>query len=67
MERILRISEVSHELGVSVDWLRQAEGRGRIPKAKRDLTNGWRVYTPGDIAKIRRLLVPGSEQSTDTL
>jgi DNA-binding transcriptional MerR regulator len=66
MERILRISEVSHELGVSVDWLRQAEGRGRIPKAKRDL-NGWRVYTPGDIAKIRRLLVPGSEQSTYAL
>lgn len=57
MEKLIRVSEVARELGISVDWLRNAELKGKIPKAKRDL-NGWRVYTDKDIDAIRRLLLP---------
>ena len=51
------ISQVARELGVSVDWLRQAEKDRRIPRAKRQLS-GWRVYSPEDVATIRALLIP---------
>ena len=55
MEKLFSISEVARELGRSVDWLRDAEKRGKLPKARRDL-NGWRVYTSADIAKLQELL-----------
>lgn len=55
--RILRISEVARELGWSERWLRDAEAKGRIPRARRDL-NGWRFYTEEDIGRLRELLFP---------
>ena len=58
--RLLTISEVARELGRSTDWLREAERKGKIPRARRDL-NGWRVYSDEDIANIKRLLVPNSK------
>ena len=57
MEKFLRVSEVARELGISAEWLRDAEAKGKIPKARRNLS-GWRVYTKEDIAKIRELLMP---------
>jgi DNA-binding transcriptional MerR regulator len=57
MGRFLTVSETARHLERSADWLRDAEAKGKIPKAKRDL-NGWRVYTEEDIAKIKQLLVP---------
>ena len=57
MGRLFRVSEAARELGKSVDWLRDAEAKGKIPKARRDL-NGWRVYTKEDIERIRALLLP---------
>ena len=57
MQRILRVAEVARELGCSERFLREAEKRGKLPKARRDL-NHWRVYTDEDIAKLRELLVP---------
>jgi len=57
MERVFTVSEAARELGRSERWLRQAEARGSIPEARRDL-NGWRVYTEADIATLRRMLVP---------
>ena len=56
MERVFTVSETARELGRSERWLRQAEAKGKIPKAKRDL-NGWRVYTLEDIAKLKKLLI----------
>lgn len=44
MKNTFRVSEVARELQPSERWLREAEKKGKIPKAKRDL-NGWRVYT----------------------
>lgn len=60
MKKAKRVSETARELSCSVDWLRQAERAGKIPKAKRDL-NGWRVYTREDIDEIRRLLLPSNQ------
>lgn len=63
MNRILRVSEAARELRRSERWLREAEKKGKIPKAKRDL-NGWRVYTPEDIAKLQEMLL-GSSGTTE--
>lgn len=57
MERILTVSETARELGRSERWLREAEAKGKIPKARRDL-NGWRVYTEEDVNRLKELLVP---------
>ncbi len=54
---LMRVNEVARELQVSESWLRRAESRGRIPKARRDM-NGWRVYSESDIAALRLVLVP---------
>jgi DNA-binding transcriptional MerR regulator len=55
MEKIFTVSEAARELGRSEKWLRSAEAKGKIPKAKRDI-NGWRVYTEEDIEYIRRFV-----------
>lgn len=55
--KLMRVNEVARELQVSESWLRRAEGRGRIPKARRDM-NGWRVYSQADIDALRLVLVP---------
>ena len=55
----MTVSETARHLERSADWLRDAEAKGKIPKAKRDL-NGWRVYTEEDVAKIKELLVPSA-------
>ncbi len=52
-----RTSELARELGVSADWLRKAERKGKIPMARRDLNN-WRIYTKQDAARIGELLLP---------
>jgi DNA-binding transcriptional MerR regulator len=53
----LKVSEVARQLGCSAEWLREAERRGKIPPASRDI-NGWRVYSHEDIQAIRALLAP---------
>ena len=55
--KLMQVNEAARELGVSEAFLRRAEGRGRIPTARRDI-NGWRVYTEEDIAALRALLLP---------
>jgi DNA-binding transcriptional MerR regulator len=55
MERLLNVTEAARVLGMSEDWLRLAEKRGKIPKARRDLNN-WRVYSQEDIALIKKFL-----------
>ena len=62
MGRILTVSEAARELGRSERWLREAEKRGKIPKARRDL-NSWRVYTEEDLERIRELLLPNIDDA----
>ena len=57
--RLMKVSEVAREIGHSTDWLREAERKGKIPRARRDL-NCWRVYTEEDVAKIKELLIPSA-------
>lgn len=57
MMRVLRVADVARELGYSERFLREAEKRGKIPRARRDL-NGWRVYTEEDVERLRELFVP---------
>jgi len=54
---LISVSKAARLIGCSERWLRQAEKKGKIPKARRNL-NGWRVYTQEDIARILKLLVP---------
>ena len=61
MERVLTVSQAARELGRSADWLRESEKRGKLPKARRDSTNRWRVYTEEDIKRLRELIVPSTE------
>ena len=58
MTRLLNVSQAARELGRSADWLRDAEQRGKIPRAKRDPLNSWRVYTEDDVRELQQLLAP---------
>ena len=55
--KTINVSEAARQIGCSERWLRDAEAKGKIPKARRDLDN-WRVYTESDISKIKLLLLP---------
>lgn len=57
-----KVSEVARQINRSERWLRTAEAKGKIPKARRDL-NGWRVYTEEDIKKISELLMGARKDS----
>jgi DNA-binding transcriptional MerR regulator len=50
----LSIGKAAEELGVTPAWLRFGERLGAVPLARR-AANGWRYYTPEDIARLRRL------------
>ena len=60
--RFIKVNEAAKELGVSETFLRRAEGKGKIPQAKRDV-NGWRVYSSDDLADLRRILQPTEYES----
>jgi len=62
MERVFTVSETARELGRSERWLRVAEAKGKIPKARRDL-NGWRVYTQKDVERLRKLVLPATGEA----
>ena len=57
MVKGLTVSEAARQIGRSERWLREAEAKGKIPKARRDL-NRWRVYTEDDLERLKALLVP---------
>lgn len=60
MGKIFRVAEAARQLGCSEGFLRKAEKKGKLPKARRDL-NSWRVYTEEDLRRLRELLVPSIE------
>ena len=53
----LTVAQAARQIGRSERWLREAERKGKIPTARRDL-NRWRVYTEDDIERLKALLVP---------
>ncbi|MFC1981154.1 MerR family DNA-binding transcriptional regulator [Chloroflexota bacterium] len=60
MRSVFGITEAAKELGCSIRWLRDAEKKGKIPNAQRDLNN-WRVYTIEDLTRLRKLIAPGKK------
>ena len=54
---VITVSKAARQVGCSEKWLREAEKRGSIPRARRDL-NGWRIYTEEDINRLKALLIP---------
>jgi DNA-binding transcriptional MerR regulator len=58
VSRPLRIGEVAKLLDVSIDQLRNWE-RNRLLEVPRDPTNGYRLYGPGEIGRLRviRILI----------
>ena len=59
---LLKVNEAARVLGCSEAFLRRAEQRGKIPKARRDI-NHWRVYDNKDIERLMQLLSPTSEDN----
>lgn len=57
MKQRFTVSKAAQQLGLFERWLREAEKRGSIPKARRYL-NGWRIYTEEDIKRLKALLIP---------
>ena len=47
------IGELAEEVGLHPETIRRCERRGLI-HAKRDV-NGWRIFTPMDVERLRRL------------
>ena len=61
----MRIASTARELGVSVDWLRELERKGRIPRATRDV-NGHRRYTDEDLSQLKEaIFAKRSEQAEE--
>ena len=62
MGRLMTVSETARHLERSADWLRDAEAKGKIPKAKRML--GYRrVYSKEDIEHLREILFTPATKS----
>lgn len=60
---LLKVNQAARILGCSEAFLRRAELRGKIPKARRDI-NHWRVYDNKDIERLMELLLPTSTDSS---
>ena len=54
VQQTLTISQAADELNISASWLRFGERPGALPLARRN-QRGWRLYTPEDIERLRRL------------
>ena len=54
-KRYFNAQEIAEKLGVSKQTLLRYEKRGVFPKPKRNLVNGWREYTEGDVKKLKKI------------
>lgn len=51
---MIAIGEASKQSGVSVETIRYYEREGIVPEPGR-ANNGWRLYTPDDVSRLRLL------------
>lgn len=56
---LLTIREAAEMLGVSLPTLRRWDEAGKF-KARRHPINGYRLYTKGDVLKLRKKIVAGA-------
>ncbi|MFC1972207.1 MerR family transcriptional regulator [Chloroflexota bacterium] len=62
MQVMMKVSQAARLLERSERWLRDAERKGKIPKARRDF-NGWRFYTDEDITNLRKCILGVNNQT----
>ena len=60
--KVFRVAEAARELRCSEAFLREAEKKGKLPRARRDL-NGWRVCMEEDVKRLKKLLVPATDEA----
>lgn len=59
LRNFLTSADVVKELRVPKTNLFAWEAAGKIPKARRDLMSGYRIYTPQDVERIRKIITKG--------
>lgn len=55
-KRYLTAQEAAEKLGLSKQTVLRYEKKGIFPQPKRNLVNGWREYTEGDLGKLKEIL-----------
>lgn len=60
-KKFLTSADVAKALGVPKTNLFLWELKGKIPKARRDSMSGYRIYTPADVEKIRKIITKGTK------
>ncbi len=54
---MLTIGKIAAVLGVHPDTVRNYEKRGIIPRARRSPINGYRIWEPKDLDRIREIFL----------
>jgi DNA-binding transcriptional MerR regulator len=54
---MLTIGKIAAVLGVHPDTVRNYERRGIIPRARRSPINGYRIWEPEDLDRMREILL----------
>jgi DNA-binding transcriptional MerR regulator len=54
---MLTIGKIAAVLGVHPDTIRNYEKRGIIPRARRSPINGYRIWEPKDLDRIREIFL----------
>lgn len=54
-KKFFRVSEVCEILGIFKNTLYNWEKQNKVPRARRDPMNGWRLYSQEDVQSLIRL------------
>jgi DNA-binding transcriptional MerR regulator len=54
---MLTIGKIAAVLGVHPDTIRNYEKRGIIPRARRSAINGYRIWEPEDLHRIKQIFL----------
>jgi DNA-binding transcriptional MerR regulator len=54
-KKFYRVSEVCEILGIFKNTLYNWEKQNKVPRARRDPMNGWRLYSQADVQSLIRL------------
>jgi excisionase family DNA binding protein len=57
---LITIAEAAKQLGVSLPTMRRWDETGKFP-ARRHPVNGYRMYLPDDVARLRKQIVRGGK------
>ncbi len=55
MDKRVYINDIEREFGICRKTYYNWEKSGKVPKARRDIMNGYRYWTKEDIKKLRKI------------